>query len=105
MLSLILDKDQLETIQRILQLHFEGFRVYAYGARLAEEGTDLAPDTDLSITVVSEKPIPFEEMVAVEKAFSEKGFPFHIDIVDWAKLPESLQKSIKKESILIQGDS
>ncbi len=55
--------------------------------------------------MISEKPLPFEEMVAVEKAFSEKNFPFHIDIVDWLKLPESLQKSIKKESILIQGES
>ncbi|MDR1758923.1 MAG: nucleotidyltransferase domain-containing protein [Fibrobacter sp.] len=104
MLSLILDKDQLETIQRILQLHFEGLRVYAYGERLSENET-VAPDAVLSIAVISEKPIPFEEMVAVEKAFSEKNFPFHIDIVDWLKLPESLQKSIKKESILIQGES
>jgi len=45
-------------------------------------------------------------MIAVEKAFSERGLPFQVDIVDWAKLPDSMQKKIKKEHIVIQdGDT
>ncbi len=95
-----LDSLQLETVQRILRVHFAGLQVLAFGSRVS--GVNLTPEADLDIVVVSEKPIPFEEMVAVEKAFAESELPFRVDIVDWVKLPESLQKSIKKENVVIQ---
>ena len=95
-----LEQPQLETVQRILNVHFAGLQVLAYGSRVT--GVNLTPESDLDIVVVSSKPISFEEMVAVEKAFAESDLPFRVDIVDWAKLPESLQKSIKKENIVIQ---
>jgi hypothetical protein len=41
-------------------------------------------------------------MTSVEKAFVESGLPFRVDVVDWSKLPESLQKQIKKEHSVIQ---
>jgi hypothetical protein len=41
-------------------------------------------------------------MISVEQAFAESGLPFRVDIVDWAKLPESIQKAIKKENEVIQ---
>ena len=39
---------------------------------------------------------------SVEKAFADSGLPFRVDIVDWAKLTENMQKNIKKEHIVIQ---
>jgi hypothetical protein len=42
-------------------------------------------------------------MTAVEKAFVDSGLPFRVDIMDWAKLPESLQKQIKKEHEVVQA--
>lgn len=101
-MPLCLEKDQLETVQRILRVHFEGLKVYAYGPRVT--GVDLTPESDLNVAIVSEKPISFEEMVAVEKAFFESKLPFRLDIVDWAKLPENMQKNIKKEHIVIQDN-
>jgi predicted nucleotidyltransferase len=53
---------------------------------------DLTPESDLNVAIVSEKPISLEEMVAVEKAFFESNLPFRIDIVDWAKLPENMER-------------
>lgn len=97
---LCLESDQLDKVKRILKIHFAGFSVYAYGPRVS--GINLTPDIELNIAVVSEKPISLEKMVAVEKAFSESGLPFQVDIVDWAKLPESMEKKIKKEHIVIQ---
>ena len=41
-------------------------------------------------------------MVSVERAFADSGLPFRVDVVDWAKLTESMQKNIKKEHIAIQ---
>jgi hypothetical protein len=32
----------------------------------------------------------------------ESGLPFRVDVVDWSKLPESLQKQIKKEHAVVQ---
>lgn len=99
-MAISLEPSELETVQRILQLHFGGNKIIAYGSRVT--GVNLTPSADLDIAVISEKPIPFEEMVAVEKAFAESGLPFRVDIMDWAKLPESIQKSIKKENEVIQ---
>mgnify|MGYP003288185223 FL=1 len=95
-----IDSNHLETVKRILDLHFNGLEVLAYGSRVS--GVNLTPDADLDIVVVSEKPISLEDMISVEKAFAETELPFRVDIVDWAKLPESLQKAIKKEHAVIQ---
>lgn len=95
-----IDSNHLETIKRILELHFNGLQVLAYGSRVT--GVDLTPEADLDIVVVSETPISLEDMISVEKAFAESELPFRVDIVDWAKLPESIQKAIKKENVVIQ---
>lgn len=95
-----IDSNHLETVKRILDLHFSGLEVLAYGSRVS--GVNLTPDADLDIVVVSEKPLSLEDMISVEKAFAETELPFRVDIVDWAKLPESLQKAIKKEHAVIQ---
>lgn len=95
-----LDSNHLETVKRILELHFNGLEVLAYGSRVS--GVNLTPDADLDIVVVSEKPISLEDMISVEQAFAKSGLPFRVDIVDWAKLPESIQKAIKKENEVIQ---
>lgn len=95
-----LDSNHLETVKRILELHFNSLEVLAYGSRVS--GVNLTPDADLDIVVVSEKPISLEDMISVEQAFAESGLPFRVDIVDWAKLPESIQKAIKKENVVIQ---
>ena len=91
-MALCIETDQLEKVQRILALHFEGLEVWAHGARVT--GVDLTPETELELVVISERPLSFEAMTAVEKAFVESGLPFRVDIIDWAKLPESLQKQI-----------
>ena len=101
-MPLCLENNQLEIVERILKVHFEDLTVYAYGPRVT--GVALAPESELDIAVVSGKPIALEEMIAVERAFAESGLPFRTDVVDWAKLPESMQKSIKKEHVVIQGD-
>jgi len=100
-MALCLETEQLETVQRIISLHFEGLEVWAYGSRVT--GVDLTPDTQLELVVITDKPLSFEAMTAVEKAFAESGLPFGVDIIDWVKLPESLQKQIKKEHDVVQA--
>ena len=100
-MALCIETDQLEKVQRILALHFEGLEVWAHGARVT--GVDLTPETELELVVISERPLSFEAMTTVEKAFVESGLPFRVDIIDWAKLPESLQKQIKKEHDVVQA--
>ena len=92
-MALCLETEQLETVQRILSLHFEGLEVWAYGPRLT--GVDLTPETELDLAVIA--------MTAVEKAFAESGLPFRVDVIDWVKLPESMQKQIKKEHDVVQA--
>ncbi|MFA6837066.1 MAG: nucleotidyltransferase domain-containing protein [Fibrobacteraceae bacterium] len=99
-MPLCLENDQLEIVKRILKVHFGGLEVDAYGPRVT--GVDLTPDAELNVVVISSKPISFEEMVGVENAFTESKLPFRVDVVDWIKLPENMQKEIKKEHVVIQ---
>lgn len=100
-MALCIEDNHLETVQHILSLHFEGMEVWAHGTRVT--GVDLTPDTELELVAISERPLSFEVMTAVEKAFVDSGLPFRVDIMDWAKLPESLQKQIKKEHVVVQS--
>ena len=100
-MALCLETEQLETVQRILGLHFEGLEVWAYGARVT--GVDLTPETELELVIINDKPLSVEAMTAVEKAFADSGLPFRVDIIDWVKLPESIQKQIKKEHDVVQS--
>ncbi len=100
-MALCIENDHLETVQRLLSLHFEGMEVWAHGARVT--GVDLTPETELELVAISEDPLSFEVMTAVEKAFVDSDLPFRVDIMDWAKLPESLQKQIKKEHVVVQA--
>jgi hypothetical protein len=93
-MALCLDTEQLETVQRILNLHFEGVEVWAYGPRV--NGTDCPPDMDLELVVISEKPISFEDMTAVEKAFVESELPFRVDIIDWPSCLNPCKANTKK---------
>ena len=102
-MALCLETEQLETVQRILGLHFEGLEVWAYGARVT--GVDLTPETELELVIINDKPLSVEAMTAVEKAFADSGLPFRVDIIDWVKLPESIQKQIKKEHAVVQAAS
>lgn len=99
-MALCIESNHLETVQRLLGIHFEGMEVWAHGARVT--GVDLTPETELELVVISEKPLSFEVMTAAEKAFVDSNLPFRVDIMDWAKLPESLQKQIKKEHDVVQ---
>ena len=99
-MQLCLEQDQLDVIRRILRVHFDGLEVDAYGPRVT--GVDFTPETELNVVVVSAKPISLDEMIAVEKAFTDSGLPFRVDVVDWVKLTENMQKNIKKEHIAIQ---
>jgi hypothetical protein len=102
-MALCLETEQLDTVQRILGLHFEGLEVWAYGARVT--GVDLTPETELELVIINDKPLSVEAMTAVEKAFADSGLPFRVDIIDWVKLPESIQKQIKKEHDVVQAAS
>lgn len=100
-MALCIETDNLEIVQRILALHFEGIEVWAHGSRVT--GVNLTPDTELELVVISKTPLSFETMTAVEKAFVDSGLPFRVDVMDWAKLPETLQKQIKKEHEVVQA--
>ena len=99
-MQLCLEPDQLNLIQRILNAHFAGLEVDAYGPRVT--GVDLTPESALNIVVVTSQPVSFDEMVSVENAFAESGLPLRVDTIDWSKLTEGMQKDIKKEHIVIQ---
>jgi len=99
-MALCVEPRDLEILVRVLREHAAGLSVRAFGSRVT--GVGLSPDSDLDLALQSERSIPVERMATMEKAFAEAGLSFHVDLLDWAKLPMAFQKKIEKDHIELQ---
>ena len=95
----IQDKHLLE-IKRILSEHIKDTDVWAYGSRINETAHD-ASDLDLVLRNNIDLNIEQENISLIKQALSESSIPIIIDIVDWARLPNSFQKEIKNNYITV----
>jgi len=96
-MSLQIKPEDLEKIKEILNEHYPHATVWAYGSRVngtAHEGSDL----DL---VVRDFGVPKRNLAVIRAAFSESNIPLLIDLHYWGDLPESFQKEILKQYVIL----
>lgn len=97
MADLFIDKKYLDEIIAIISKTYPKSIVWAYGSRVdrsAHEGSDL----DLVVRDFGQDSGYISEL---KDELNDSDVPFLIDIFDFARLPESFQKEIEKNYIVL----
>lgn len=100
MSSLDLRPEWLAIVQHILAKHLPEAEVLAYGSRVtgtAHEGSDL----DLVVRNPHKPMIPVHNLGEVRDAFSESNLPILVDILDWARIPDSFREEIERVGVVV----
>ena len=98
--TLDLRAEWLDIIRRMLAEHIPEAEVIAYGSRVtgtAHEGSDL----DLVTRNPLNPLLPVRNLGTVRDAFSESNLPILVDILDWARIPDSFRKEIERTGVVI----
>lgn len=101
--SLDLPQKYLEQVQALLSAHVPHAEVWAYGSRVTGSG-HAASDLDL---VLRNPQNLLEETAALDglkEAFTESNLPIRVDIMDWARIPESFRREIERAHVVVQEE-
>ncbi|MEW6237946.1 MAG: nucleotidyltransferase domain-containing protein [Candidatus Omnitrophota bacterium] len=99
--ALDLKPSYLEELKILLSRHAPHAEVWAYGSRVSGQGHD-ASDLDLVLRNPSRLDAPQENLADLREALAESSLPILVDILDWARLPESFRQEIEKNYVVIQ---
>jgi predicted nucleotidyltransferase len=90
---LLRDKDRQRLI-KIFETSPVPITVWAYGSRVdgtAHEGSDL----DLVIRTSDLSPLPLAVLQDLKEQIRESNIPILVDLLDWARLPETFHRNIE----------
>jgi uncharacterized protein len=96
-----LKPEYLAVVKKILVTHVPNMIVWAYGSRVngqAHEGSDL----DLVVVNPKDNSIPQENLIELRTAFSESNLPILVEVLDWARIPETFKQEIKQNYEILQ---
>ena len=100
-LTLDLPQKYLIQVQALLHAHLPQAEVWAYGSRVNGDG-HAASDLDL---VLRNPRHPHTETGALDplkEAFMESNLPIRVDVMDWARIPESFHREIEQAHVVVQ---
>ncbi|MYC95726.1 MAG: nucleotidyltransferase domain-containing protein [Caldilineaceae bacterium SB0661_bin_32] len=87
-------------LEEILREHVPGVEVWAYGSRVSGHSHD-GSDLDLVLRSPDLEEIPIGKLVALEEALRLSTIPFLVEAWDWARLPESFQREIERDFVVL----
>ena len=94
-----IDPKDREVVIRILGDHVPGCEVRAYGSRVKWRARQ---HSDLDVAVKDTGSLGRFALASLSEAFEESDLPFHVDVMDWDKIPESFHKEILSKSVVLQ---
>lgn len=100
MAKLDLRPEWLEEVQRLIAVHLPEAEVVAYGSRVNGNSHD-GSDLDLIARNPNDPTKPLAGVPALREAFSESNLPILIDLLDWARIPESFRREIDSSSTVV----
>lgn len=95
MTTLDLPPEWLESVRHLLAIHLPEAEVWAYGSRVSgtsHEGSDL----DLVVRNPADLNSPFQDLNGLREALAESDLPILVDVLDWARIPESFRQEISR---------
>jgi len=90
----------LEVLLEIFTRELPDAEVRAFGSRVAD--VEPGPEVDLDLALIAGHVISLERMIAIERTISEAGFPFAVDVFDYAKLTKKFKNDIDEDYIAIK---
>ena len=89
-----------EQTERLLREHLPDVEVGAYGSRVNGRSHD-GSDLDLVLRSPGLVKIDPSQLAEFNEAVQESTVPFLIEARDWARLPESFQREIEREHLVL----
>lgn len=102
--SLDLPEKYLEQIRALLRVHVPNAEVWAYGSRVSGGG-HAASDLDLVLRNPANLGVETPDLFDLKETFIESDLPIRVDVMDWARIPESFHREIERAHVLIQEGS
>jgi uncharacterized protein len=90
----------LDMLRDLIAAHLPGVEVLAYGSRVqgtAHDGSDL----DLVLRNPDGTALPSMTLEDFREALSESDLPILVDVLDWARIPESFRKEIERGGFVV----
>lgn len=99
--ALQLQPHHLAMVRNILREHIPDAEVWAYGSRV-KGGSYAASDLDLVVRDPDDVARATTATWAVNEAFIESDLPIQVQIVDWARIPDSFHDEIEDAYVILQ---
>ncbi len=100
MSQLNLSEEDLTILSDCFTKYIPGYRVLAYGSRVKGIAHS-ASDLDLVIQNTQNESKPAEHLYELKEALSDSDLPILVDILDWARLPDSFKAEINANHVQI----
>lgn len=91
----------LEEVCTILRQHVPDYEVWAYGSRVTG-GAWEASDLDLVVRNKADMQRCCDSMIELREAFINSNLPISVDVMDWARIPESFREQITQRYVVVQ---
>lgn len=99
--SIGVEPGHLARLKALLRSHAPRAEVWAYGSRVSGGGHS-SSDFDIVLRSPNRLDAPQENIAEIKERLSESDIPFLVDVLDWARIPESFRLEISKEYVVIQ---
>ena len=76
--------------------------VWAYGSRVTGQGHETS-DLDLVVRNPENPQVEIPGVADLKEAFTESDLPIWVDVVEWARVPESFQRNIEEKYVVVYG--
>ncbi|WP_299645298.1 nucleotidyltransferase family protein [uncultured Chloroflexus sp.] len=94
----------LTKVCAILHQYVPDYDVWAYGSRVTG-GAYAASDLDLVVRNPRDLLQPCERISDLIEAFIESDLPIRVDVMDWARIPDSFRREIEHAYVVVQERS
>lgn len=93
---------ELATVRRILAAFTPRAEVWAFGSRISGRAH---PGSDLDLVVRNPADLDAAQpgLASLQAAFSDSDLPFLVDVVDWARIPESFRHEIERAHVVLRA--
>jgi len=98
--TLQLPSRYLEILLQLIRRHLPQADIWAYGSRVAGD-CHAASDLDLVVRNRNCLTDPVPGLFDFKEALVESNLPIRVDVVDWARVPESFRREIERGYIVV----